>query len=215
MKYQNLPSNIHLIPWYNVWWQGIKRMLFYLRNGLAIIGLLCIFLIFVLYQKSQESLQSFDAAFPQLLSEFLYQTLDQDITHALTIKIAVQSDVSLSQAIDAMRSQAKTLNFHLIHKHDFSPLFSQDDPIVTLTVLEFYQRELVTLLMHYTPNIAIHLPCRIILYTDVQGQKWLATLDYNLLIHGVKGIPITVKNRALQIQDNLFKVMGAGATGVK
>ena len=216
VAYPQLPSTI-------VFYQNktsLTSFLFkWIKNLLAVLGLFFIGGVLFLYFHGQQWASSFDFndEFVGFFGKFVEQvSLNKDVASAMLIKTKLEPNVTIEQAIKAMKEYARRINFKLITSY---PLHKE---IRTATgksyphveIFEFCDVALVVSLLKHNPDFAAYLPCRIALYQDNHGQAWFATLDIALLLYGTQTIEPKVKVQALKIQDKLLKIMGAGAHGV-
>jgi uncharacterized protein (DUF302 family) len=195
---------------------GIIQFLWrWIRNILAIFGLLLLASVFFLYFQGQQLAESFNEEFIPFFGKFVEQVMQKDVASAMLIKIPLEKGVTIEQATHAMKQYAYQLNLKLISSH---PLHKQiqattGKPSRFVEIFEFCDAAVSASLLKHNPDFAAYLPCRIALYEDNSGQFWFATLDMKLLLHGIHGIDPFVQVQALKVQESLLKIMGAGAHG--
>ncbi|EDN68658.1 conserved hypothetical protein [Beggiatoa sp. PS] len=214
VAYSQLPSTI-------VFYQpktGLTGFLFKLiTNILAILGLLLVSGLLVLYFQGQEIASSFDDEFIGFFGKFVGKvTLNKDVASAMLIKNQLESNVTIEQAIKAMKAEAKKVNLKLIRHYplheEIQATTGKSSPYVE--IFEFCDATVVLSLLEHNPDFAAYLPCRIALYNDNSDKTWFATLDIVLLLHGTQTVKPWVKTQALKIQEQLLKIMSAGAHGI-
>jgi uncharacterized protein (DUF302 family) len=180
-------------------------------HSLAMIGLLLVIIIAFLYIEGRLFTQSFNSEFIEKFSEFTKETLDTNITTAMTINFPLKSGISVEQAIKSLKNYAQQMNITVI---DISSLKTKkaENAKESLFVFEIVDSELEAQLLKHNPDFSAFLPFRIALHTD-KNQAWLTTMDVNLLIYGSRNLDENIKIRALMIRDELLKMMSAGANG--
>ncbi|MDH5408148.1 MAG: DUF302 domain-containing protein [Gammaproteobacteria bacterium] len=68
-------------------------------------------------------------------------------------------------------------------------------------------------MFHHNPAYSAYTPCRITLIEDAGGQRWLYTLNIDMMIFGGTPLPDDLKQAALQIRNGIQAIMHYGATG--
>jgi uncharacterized protein (DUF302 family) len=188
-------------------------LIFYL---LATLGLLVLGVLAFLYVHGQEAARDFDDEFIIFFGKFVEQVIwRKNVAGALIIKMPLESQVTTDQAVEAMTDAAVQSHLRLIANYPLFPLLNNQpvNPSQQVTIFQFIDVEVTESFFKYNPELVTHLPYRIVLYGDQQGQLWLATLNFNLLLHGTQSIDPQLKAQVLKVQDNLLKVMNAGAHG--
>lgn len=187
----------------------------FLKNILALLGLATVGGGIILYGYGQQATRRFDDQFIPLFSQFVEQVLRKDIASAMIVKTALEKGVTIDQAIKSMKLYANQLNLKFIAHY---PLHKEIENVTGqkaqfIEIFEFCDAYVASLLLKHNPDFAGHLPYRIVLYEENQSQFWLATLNMELLLHGSQNLSSENKKQALKVQDNLLKIMGAGASG--
>jgi uncharacterized protein (DUF302 family) len=214
VTYSQLPSTI---VYYKPKKHALLGLLFKLiRNILMILGLLLVGGVLFLYFQGQQLAHSFNDEFIGFFGKFVEQVLKKDVASAMVIKTPLEKGVTRKQAIDAMKKRAAQLKIKLIATY---PLHKEikaltGKPSRFVEIFEFCDATRVAALLEHNPDFAAYLPCRIAVYEDKSGKIWFATLNLELLLHGTQGIDPKVKGQALENQESLLKIMGAGAHGV-
>lgn len=194
---------------------GFHPLNFILRtmyHGFALFGMLSSLILLMLYLQGWHSIAPLDSQFVNVLSHFLQQTLRQDTSSALIVKIPLPSSVKLPVVIESLKQTAdkfdlKFLNSYALHKDTI------DNQIHYAEVLAFASPKEFELLFLHNPDITAFLPIHIAVYEDTQGQAWLAVLNWHFMIYGSHNISSASKAQALGMQDNLLKILGTAATG--
>jgi uncharacterized protein (DUF302 family) len=184
---------------------------------LALLGLASLGGLGFLYFHGEQMARSFDDEFVGFFGKFVEQVLlKKNVASAMIIKTQLQSQVTVEQAINAMLNNAEQQDLKLIANYSLHQEIKEvtGKPFRLIEVFHFCQAATAPVLLNFNPDLAAHLPYRIVLYQDTNGQFWLATLNLGLLIHGTHDVDPYVKKRVSQVQDSLLKVMSAGAHGI-
>jgi len=187
----------------------------WIKNFLAILGLLFLGGLFFLYSQGQQVASSFNDEFIGFFGNFVEQVLKKDVASAMIIKTPLEKGITVKQAIQAMEKYANRLNLKLITRYPLSKELKnvRSEPRPFVEIFELLDIHSIASILEHNPDFAAYLPCRIALYKDNNNQVWLATLNIELLFHGSQDIDNNVKVQALKIQENLLKIIGAGAHG--
>jgi len=193
----------------------ISLALKWIKNFLAIFGLLLIGGLWFLYSQGQQVASSFNDEFVSFFGSFVEQVLKKDVASAMVIKTPLEKGVTIKQAIHAMEKYANKLNIKLIAHYPLFKEFKADtqNSLPFVEIFELFDTAVTASLLEHNPDFAAYLPYRIVLYKDNHGQVWFTTLNIELLFHGMKDVDYNTKVQALKIQENLLKIMGAGAYG--
>lgn len=195
---------------------SVQRVVRWFVRFFALAGMLAFLFIGFVYYHGYTATKAFDPQFPHFLGRFLQNSMTNDVITALVVKYPLAEGVKPKQAIKSMKAVAKRLNVKFIDNY---PLYkairkaTKNKEAAYVEIFHFCDAKTAAALLNYNPDYSIHMPCKVALYEDMDGQAWLATLDLNLLIYGTKNLDKETKIKALKIQDNLLKIMGAGASG--
>ena len=192
-----------------------QRLLTWIIRFLAILGLLLIGLSILLYFQGQRAGRIFDEEFIGFFGEFIVQIMKTDMASAMLIKMPVEPTITIKQATVSLKKHAKQFNFKFLTGYSLHQEIAAvtDKPYRFIEIFQFCDAHAANSLLDHNPDFAFYLPYRIILYQDAHNQLWLATLNLNLLLHGTQGMDPQVKIKILKIQDNILKMMSAGAHG--
>lgn len=196
-------------------------LLAYVWRGIKLFGVFCLLLVLsvalYLYVEGKQVIGGFDEEFLGVFSQFVEQVLKQDMARALVVKTPLEQKITPTKAIEAMKIRAKTLGIKFIESHTLvaAAPSGNNQAKRMIEVLEFFDDKVTSQLLEHSPDFAVHLPCRIVISIDKEGQAWLTTLDLGLLAHGSAHLPPDVKNNVLKLQDDLLRIISAGASGAK
>jgi len=131
-------------------------------------------------------------------------------------KIAIDRNVSMSEAAESMRLRANALNLQLVAE---LPMSKQVEAITgkpqrTVTIFQFCDAVLAMDLIAANPDFSIYMPCRIALIEDANGQGLLVMMDVNVdSVAQEKRLTPALKDRINAVRKSLLDIMQAGAKG--
>jgi uncharacterized protein (DUF302 family) len=131
-------------------------------------------------------------------------------------KIAIDRNVSLTDAADSMRLRANALNLKLVAE---LPLSKQVEVMTdtaqrTITIFQFCDAVTAKDLIDLNLDFSVYMPCRIALIEDEKGQGWLVMMDVNVdAVAKEKRLSQALKNRIDDVRQSLVSIMQAGAKG--
>ncbi|RMD69915.1 MAG: DUF302 domain-containing protein [Gammaproteobacteria bacterium] len=186
-----------------------------LRNVFAFLGLIALIAVGYGYWQLQASFQGYDPRAPEVVASFAKKALSEDLVSAMVVKVPVAEGVSLEDAIDSLKLRANVLNIKLVGE---KPLHRQVEAMTGKPYRPSYIFELCDALtaakmLDYNPDLIAFMPCRIALFEDRQGKLWLATMDMDLMIYGLRNLPPELKKEAMRIRNGIMEIMEAAAQG--
>jgi len=131
-------------------------------------------------------------------------------------KMAIDRNVSLTDAAESMRLRANALNLKLVAE---LPLSRQVEAVTgkpqpTITIFQFCDAVTAKELIDMSMEFVIYMPCRISLIEDGKGQGWLIMQDINVdTVAKEKKLQKELTNRIKKVRDGLIEIMKAGAHG--
>lgn len=137
-------------------------------------------------------------------------------TQSGVYKLAIDRNVSLSEAAESMRLRANALNLKLVAE---LPLSKQVEAITgkpqrTVTIFQFCDAVTAMELIDLSMDFATYMPCRIALIEDANGQGWLIMTDINVdLVAKEKKLQKALTERIKGVRNGLIEIMKAGAHG--
>ena len=144
-----------------------------------------------------------------------------DVTMASIRRVAVDDDVSNEDVEEAMKSIATDRG---IREVGILPLSEQVEIQLKEAGNKDYKQRFLKIFQYCSPRTAMemidhsdafsaYLPCRIALIEDLQGKRWLYTLDMDLMIYGSTPLPPELHKKALQVQSTIYAIQDGGAKG--
>lgn len=185
-----------------------RRFLQYFFISFGVISFISILAIFAL---GFQTTQSFDKQFPHLFKQFIQTSLTEDVATALIIKQPLATGVSLEQAEKSLLAAAEKNQLKLIHHKSLDKTLSTKQTKQALSIFSFLPVAVSQQLLQQHPHFAAHLPFRMMLYQDLQGQAWIAMPNLPLLLHGFKQSANVQQLENLIAYEAMFKVLIASA----
>ena len=130
------------------------------------------------------------------------------------IKMPLAKGVSMDDAVESMKLRANFINMKLVAELPLSKQVEAETgkPERRMSIYQFCDARTAKQMVDYSMDFAAYLPCRIALIQDEQGQGWLVMMDLNVLINSANLNP-KLKEKAIEVRDNLENIMKAGANG--
>lgn len=191
----------------------------FIKNTLAVIGLLSLVLIaFSMFQikSTLDVFDTFDEKAIEIYSGFIEKTLATGSPiDAMIVKVKADDGITAEELQASIRTIANELNIKNVGE---LPLSQQVEamtgqPYRYVKIYMLCDAMTAASMLNYNDAFASFLPCRITVLEDEQGALWLSTMDLNLMIHGGKPIPPSLKIDAIKIRDVLNEIMLRSAAG--
>ena len=129
------------------------------------------------------------------------------------IKCKVAEDVSSDDAIDSMKLRANFLNFKLVgHMPLSEQVKAMGGKSNRMEIFQFCDATIAAKMVKEKMAFAGYLPCRITLVEDDSGQPWLITLNMDKTL-GDASLPKGLQKLGVQVRNNIYSIMSAGAEG--
>ena len=188
----------------------------FIRNLLALIGLLVVVGIGFGYYKYWPTLSQFDKGSLEVYGAFAEKLLESgDPGVAMMWRVPVQEGISAEDVVEALKSQASQRNFLFVGE---SP-FSQQVKAVTgedyryINFLSFCDARVGKALIEYQDSYTGFMPCRIAVVEGKDGSLTLYSMNLDLMIHGGRELPPELKEQAIRVRGVIRAIMTAGAAG--
>ena len=191
----------------------------YIKNMLAVIGLLSLVLItysMLQIQSTLDAVDSFDEKAIEIYSGFIEKTLATGSPiDAMIIKVKAADGLTAEDLQTSIRTIANELNIKNVGELPLSEQVESmtGQPYRYVKIYLLCNAMTAATMLNYNDAFASFLPCRITVLEDEQGALWLSTMDMNLMIHGGRPIPPALKSDAIKIRDALNEIMLRSAAG--
>ena len=138
----------------------------------------------------------------------------------LAVKYPVKPGVSFDEVIESMKLRASQVNLKFVGNNQIWKEFRavlNDNTAPRVEILSFCDIAVGRDLLRIIPEMAVFLPCRIVVMEDADKNIWVMTLDWDATRLDLAGkqmdITPELRKGVMAIRDNLDSVMRAGANG--
>lgn len=188
----------------------------FIRNLLALIGLLTLITAAGGYVILADKLKEFDPGFIEVYRQFgerLLETGDPGV--AMMWSVQVEEGLEVDDVVESLKSLASARNMLYVGE---SPFYKQveamtGEPYRYINFLSFCSALVGKQMLDYKNQYSGFMPCRIALVEDLDGRLWLHSMNLDLMIHGGKRLPPDLKEGALAVRKNLLEIMEGAAAG--
>ena len=194
-------------------------MFYFLRNILAILGLVVILAAGYAMVKLQPSLAvigGFEDNAVDVFTDMGVKLLETgNMAEASIWKIPVDEGMSAEDVEETMKFVANEHNFKNVGE---MPLYKEVEamsgkPYRYVKIFMFCNALTASRMLDYNDAFSSYLPCRITLIEDKEGKLWLYTLNMDGMIYGGKPLPAELKEEAENVKEIILDIMNRGATG--
>ncbi len=188
----------------------------FIRNLLAIIGLVSLIAAGYAYVRLAPTLTEFDSEFPRVYGELAQRLLETgDPGVAMMWAVEVEEGLTPEDVIQSLKSLATSRNFLFVGE---SPFYKQIKAITGedyryVNFLSFCDAKVGKIMLEYRDQYSGFMPCRIALVENKQGRLWLYSLNLELMIHGGKALPSELKESAQRVSQTIQEIMHGAAKG--
>lgn len=187
-----------------------------LRNLLAIIGLLAVFVGGALFYHIWSATKNFDPNAFGVYGEFISKLLKtQDLADAFVWSVPVDEGLKAEDVKESMKSLAVSRNFLFVNE---SPFYKQaeavtGEPFRHVAFMQFCDVRVGMKMLEYNNAYSAFMPCVISIVEDTDGKLWLYAMNMDFLIHGAKELPPDLKRDALRVRRIMREIMEGAAAG--
>ena len=129
------------------------------------------------------------------------------------IKCKVIEDVSFDEAVDSMKLRANMLNFKLVgHMPLSEQVAAMGGKSNRMEIFQFCDAMIAAQMVKYSLAFAGYLPCRISAIEGNEGETWLITLNMDKTMSDA-ALPKELQGLGMQVRNNIYSIMSAGAVG--
>jgi len=194
-------------------------MIYFLRNLLALVGLLAIAGVTYLAVQLEPDLRKFDE-FDDKAADFYLETMEQlletgNMAEATVWKVPVADGLSPADVEETMKSVA---NEHNIKNVGELPLYKEIEamsgkPYRYVKIFMFCNAMTASRMIDFSDAYGSYLPCRLTLIEDKTGKLWIYSLNMDGMIYGGKPLPPALKTEAEEVKETILDIMHRGANG--
>lgn len=138
----------------------------------------------------------------------------------MTLKMKVDEDIEFDDVIEAMNSRAIDENLKISgHNKVWQEVAAKTgEETPRFEILQYCDALVARMILDYSPEFSIFLPCRITVLEDAEGAIWIMTLDWdiswlNFVWHPDSQIDEELKQNGRRIRDAMVSIMEAGKAG--
>ena len=188
----------------------------FIRNLLAVVGLLALLAILIGAVTLGPKLAQFDPGFPKAYGEFAGRLLETgDPGVAMMWSVPVEEGLSTEDVVGSLKSLATSKSLLFVGE---SPFYKQveavtGEPYRYVNFLSFCDAQVGRKMLEYRDQYSGFMPCRIALVEDGAGNLTLYSMNLDLMIHGGRPLPPDLKQDALQVRDKILAIMRGAAAG--
>ncbi len=188
----------------------------FLRNLLAIIGLLAIVVVGGLFYQLWSATQDFDPEAFTVYQEFATKLLKTgDLANAFVWAVPVEEGIEVEDVKEAMKSLAVERDFFFVNE---SPFYKQVQAVTGedyrhVAFMQFCDVRVGVRMLEHNNAYSAFMPCVISVVEDDNGKIWLYAMNMDFLIHGAKELPPDLKTKALKVRRIMREVMEGAAAG--
>ena len=193
-------------------------MFYFLRNLLAIVGLVVIIAAAYAMVKlpSLTTIAEFEDNAGGVFAEMGVKLLETgNMAEASVWKVPVDEGMTAEEVEETMKFVANEHNFKNVGE---MPLYKEVESMSGeayryVKIFMFCNALTASRMLDYNDAFSSYLPCRITLIEDNDGKLWLYTLNMDGMIYGGKPLPAELKEEAENVKEIILDIMNRGATG--
>ena len=194
-------------------------MFYFLRNLLAIVGLVVVIgtgYALVKLQPSLTAIGEFEDNAIDVFKDMGVKLVETgNMAEASIWKIPVEEGMTAEDVEQTMKFVANEHNFKNVGE---MPLYREveamsGEPYRYVKIFMFCNALTASRMLDYNDAFSSYLPCRITLIEDKEGKLWLYTLNMDGMIYGGKPLPTELKEEAENVKEIILDIMNRGATG--
>lgn len=188
----------------------------FVRNFLAMVGLVFIILLGFLVYQAKDKLQGFDEGAAEVYLNMIDKLLDsKNAAESMVWKVPVEDGLSPGDIEDAMFSVATERNLAIVSQLPLGEdiVLKTGKPYRFVKLYTFCRSRTAAIMMDYSDAFSAYMPCRIALVEDKSGRYWLYSMDMDTMIYGGSPLPPELKKAAIEIKDIILEIMRRGAKG--
>jgi len=194
-------------------------MFYFLRNLLAIVGLVVIIAAayaMVKFQPLLTTVGEFEDNAVEVFADMGVKLIETgNMAEASVWKVPVDEGMTAEEVEETMKFVANEHNFKNVGE---MPLYKEVESMSGeayryVKIFMFCNALTASRMLDYNDAFSSYLPCRITLIEDKEGKLWLYTLNMDGMIYGGKPLPAELKEEAENVKEIILDIMNRGATG--
>ena len=194
-------------------------MFYFLRNLLAIVGLVVIIAAayaMVKFQPVLTTVGEFEDNAVEVFADMGVKLIETgNMAEASVWKVPVDEGMTAEDVEETMKFVANEHNFKNVGE---MPLYKEVESMSGeayryVKIFMFCNALTASRMLDYNDAFSSYLPCRITLIEDKEGKLWLYTLNMDGMIYGGRPLPAELKEEAENVKEIILDIMNRGATG--
>jgi len=194
-------------------------MFYFLRNLLAIVGLVVIIAAayaMVKFQPVLTTVGEFEDNAVEVFADMGVKLIETgNMAEASVWKVPVDEGMTAEDVEETMKFVANEHNFKNVGE---MPLYKEVESMSGeayryVKIFMFCNALTASRMLDYNDAFSSYLPCRITSIEDKEGKLWLYTLNMDGMIYGGKPLPAELKEEAENVKEIILDIMNRGATG--
>ncbi|MBF0470710.1 MAG: DUF302 domain-containing protein [Gammaproteobacteria bacterium] len=188
----------------------------FIKNLLAIIGLIAVAGGGWFYHKMDQEMGKFDPGAKEVYLQMMQDLLEtHNAAEATVWKVPVEPGLSAEDVEESMKMVANELNFSNVGE---LPLYKDveaktGEPYRFVKFYLFCDSLIAKQMLDYSDAFSAYMPCRISMVEDQEGKLWLYTLNMDMMIHGGEPLEPELKKSAIEVREKMLEIMHRGAKG--
>ncbi len=194
-------------------------MLAFIRNVLALIGLIAVIgggYIYMSHGSALNMFKDFDPKAAETYKEMVDKLVETGNPAEATVwKAQVKEGLTFEEVDQSIKSVATELNIKDVGALPLGDQVAamQGKPWRKLKIYLFCNPLTAAKMIDYSDAFSAYLPCRISLLEDKTGRLWIYTLNMDMMIHGGKPLPPELKEEAIGVKKIMQGILERGAKG--
>jgi len=190
----------------------------FLRNLLALLGLVAIVAVIGIYSKFggmiSQAKQLDSQAIPTYMKMFKTVLKTGDAAKGMVIKYKVSEDVETADVVDSIKSLAEEYNMRVTGDTKmFTIKGAKGKEVYKVENISMCSLSIAKKFLAYSHEFGGFMPCRIMIITLANGERWLYTMNLQLAIHGGRPLPAEMLKLATHVQKAMTEIPEKAAKG--
>jgi len=190
----------------------------FLKNILALLGVIAVVAVIGIYAKFggmiSQAKQLDPQAIPTYMAMFEKVLKTGDAAKGMVLKYKVNEDVETADVVESIKALAEEYNMRVTGD---TKMFTIDgakgSEIYKVENISMCSLSIAKKFLAYSHEFGGFMPCRIMLITLANGERWLYTMNLQLAIHGGRPLPAEMLKLATHVQEAMLKIPSRAAEG--
>jgi len=185
------------------------------KNLLALIGLVALIVVIGAYAKFGGKVSQLDDQAISTYTKMFEKVLDTgDAAKGMVLKWKVNDDVENADVVESIKALAEEYNMRVTGDTKmFTMPNAKGDEVKAVENISMCSLPIAKKFLAYSHEFGGFMPCRIMLITLANGERWLYTMDLTLAIHGGHPLPKEMLKLASHVQKAMLDIPARAAEG--